>query len=85
MTRIRLLSPYPLVTGADGRPVDPPLVVEAPPHVAAQLVAACIAEETDADIDGEVSFEGFGEPSPFSEGDGAEQPADQPAGKRRRG
>lgn len=80
MTRIRLLSPYQLVTGADGRPVDPPLVVDAPPHVAAQLVAAALAEETDAAVDGEVNFDGFGEPA--AEVEDADQPA---GGKRRKG
>jgi hypothetical protein len=78
MTRIRLLSPYPLVTGADGRTVNPPLVVEAPPHAAVQLIAGCLAEETDAEVDGEVNFDGFGEPEPAAEG---EEP--EPAAKKR--
>jgi hypothetical protein len=67
MTRIRLLSPYPLVTGADGRMVNPPLVVEAPPHAAAQLIAADLAEETDAEVEGEVSFAGFDDAEPAAD------------------
>ena len=82
MTRIRLLSPYALVTGADGRVVNPPLVVDAPPHAASQLIAAALAEETDAEIEGEANFAGFGEPEPAADADEAEAPA---AGKRRKG
>lgn len=82
MTRIRLLSPYPLVTGADGRVVNPPLVVDAPPHAAAQLIAASLAEETDDAVEGEAIFAGFGDLQPLVEDGGTEAPA---AGKRRKG
>lgn len=82
MTRIRLLSPYPLVTGADGRMVNPPLVVEAPPHAAAQMIAADLAEETDAEVEGEVNFAGFGDAEAAAEAEEADAPA---AGKRRKG
>jgi hypothetical protein len=82
MTRIRLLSPYPLVTGADGRMVNPPLVVEAPPNAATQLIAAGLAEETDAEVEGEVNFAGFGDAEPAADGEEAAEPA---AGKRRKG
>jgi hypothetical protein len=81
MTRIRLLSPYALVTGADGRVVNPPLVVDAPLHAAAQMIAAGLAEETDAEVDGEANFAGFGDAEPAADAEEAE-PA---AGRRRKG
>ena len=100
MPRIRLLSPYPLVTDEDGRAANPPLVVDAPAHAAAQLIAASLAEEADAEVDGVANFAGFGDPEPPAavEAPAAAEPEAQPeppadgeetdapaAGKRRKG
>lgn len=58
--RVRLLSPYPLIVAANGRPIDPPAIVELPDDFARALEAQFLLEAApDADITAEATVLGL--------------------------
>ncbi|MCA3248784.1 MAG: hypothetical protein ING19_20805 [Azospirillum sp.] len=76
--RVRLLSPYPLIVDAAGRPIDPPAIVELPDDFARALEAQFLLEAApDADITAEASVLGQGELAEAPEA--PEAPAPKPA------
>jgi hypothetical protein len=73
--RVRLLSPYPLIVGADGRPIDPPNVVELPDDFARALEAQSLLEAApDEPVTAEATVLGLPEPAAVAP-DSREPPA----------
>lgn len=48
--RVRLLSPYPLIVAANGRPIDPPAIVEIPDDMARALEAQFLLEPASGEL-----------------------------------
>jgi len=83
--RVRLLSPYPLIAAANGRPIDPPAIVEIPDDMARALESQFLLEPAPGEaVTAEATVTGWndppaGEPAPESAQPGLPLGGEKPA------